>query len=234
MINGYEDKATPLQDDRVMIRIMIPTRMAGSVIGKGGAQVKQMRSDYGTQIIIPESSGEERLIRCHVLIDEKDGWTGQESETLAVNEDALKRCCLVVKRIAEYLQEAEVRFAGGDLNDLRSTLGVQGPDVDVRLLINESLGQFLRQKQDGKSRLQLAAEGAMVKEMMIFDELAPRSTDYVLKVVGKPEQISNCCYCLSDLTMPVIRRLAQNFVTERQYDPKYRVGGKTMNNTNRF
>merc|ERR1712039_547089 len=105
-----------------------------------------------------------------------------------IGKDGLRRCCLVIKKIAEYLQEAEVRFAGGDLNDLKSALGVQGPDVDVRILLYEGLAHFLRQKMENngeKTRMQLCAEGAMVKELMIFDELAPRSTDYVMKIVGK-------------------------------------------------
>merc|ERR1712087_532765 len=101
-----------------------------------------MRSDYGTNILIPDSAGEERLLRIHIMLDEHEFTT------------AMKRCCLVVKRVAEYLQEAEVRFAGGDLNDLKSQLGfTQGPDVDVRLLLNESLANFLMQKQDGITRM---------------------------------------------------------------------------------
>ena len=243
IITGYDDKSTGLQADRIMVRVMIPTRMAGSVIGKGGQQVKQMRNDYGTQVLIPESSGEERLIKCHVLVPQSDDFTGFQNdatEQLKAHEDGLRRCCLVIKKIAEYLQEAEVRFAGGDLNDLKSALGVQGPDVDVRILLYEGLAHFLRQKMENngeKTRMQLCAEGAMVKELMIFDELAPRSTDYVMKIVGKPEQISNCVYSILDLTFPVIKRLAENHITERQYDPKYCdesranfYGGYTENN----
>lgn len=248
IISGYDDKQQILQSDRIMVRVMIPTRMAGSVIGKGGQQVKQMRADYGTQIIIPESSGEERLIKCHVLVPQSDDFTGFQNdatEQLKAHEDGLRRCCLVIKRLAEFLQEAEVRFAGGDLEDLRTTLGVQGPDVDVRILLYEGLAHFLKQNMEGssvdgspeKTRMQLCAEGSMVKELIIFDELAPRSTDYVMKIVGKPEQISNCVYSILDLTFPIIKKLCINQIAERQYDPKYAdivranfYGGYTENN----
>ena len=107
IISGYDDKQQILQSDRIMVRVMIPTRMAGSVIGKGGQQVKQMRADYGTQIIIPESSGEERLIKCHVLVPQSDDFTGFQNdatEQLKAHEDGLRRCCLVIKRLAEFLQ----------------------------------------------------------------------------------------------------------------------------------
>ena len=92
-----------------------------------------------------------------------------------------------MKQVAEYLQEAEVRYAGGDLNSLRHALGVDGPDVDMRVLLNESLVGFLKevQEEEGKTRLELAKVSSEVRSITVFEELCPRSTDYIIKIVGK-------------------------------------------------
>lgn len=44
------------------LRIMVPSKMAGSLIGKGGANIQKLRSDYGCSVRLPDCPGPERLL----------------------------------------------------------------------------------------------------------------------------------------------------------------------------
>ena len=48
--------------DQFEIRVLIPSKAAGSIIGKGGANVKKLRQDHSAQVRIPDSQGPERVV----------------------------------------------------------------------------------------------------------------------------------------------------------------------------
>ena len=190
--------------------------MAGSVIGRGGCQVKEMRSEFQTSINIPDSNGTERLVKIFVLLYEN---TDPENPNFI---DAAERIAGVVQRIAEYLQEAEVRFAGGDLKALQSSLGLtEGPSVDARILVNESIAGYLKSSDgEGGSKLDNIQQETKIEQVKIFEMLCPRSTDFVVRLFGKPHQIFETAKKIIIDTYHIYQRLQNNQVYESQYDPK--------------
>lgn len=62
---------------RTEIRMLVPSRNAGAVIGKGGANIKRLRQDFKATIILPDTNSPERLLIiagdcktiCDVLLD---------------------------------------------------------------------------------------------------------------------------------------------------------------------
>ena len=51
---------------RLEARVMVPSRMAGSVIGKGGANIQKLRSEYSAGVRIPDCPGPERIMSVQV------------------------------------------------------------------------------------------------------------------------------------------------------------------------
>jgi heterogeneous nuclear ribonucleoprotein K len=76
------------------IRMLVPSRNAGAVIGKGGANIKRLRQDFSATIILPDTNSPERLLIiagdcrtiCDVLLDliplleERRGGENEECE----------------------------------------------------------------------------------------------------------------------------------------------------------
>lgn len=62
---------------RTEIRMLVPSRNAGAVIGKGGSNIKRLRQDFKATIILPDTNSPERLLIiagdcdtiCDVLLD---------------------------------------------------------------------------------------------------------------------------------------------------------------------
>merc|ERR1719470_198569 len=48
--------------DKFEMRILVPSKMAGSVIGKGGQNIQKIRSDFQAQVRIPDCPGPERVM----------------------------------------------------------------------------------------------------------------------------------------------------------------------------
>ncbi|CAG5111304.1 Oidioi.mRNA.OKI2018_I69.chr2.g5625.t1.cds [Oikopleura dioica] len=47
---------------KVVSRVLIPAKTAGSVIGIGGSTIKQLREEYGCSVMIPDSNSPERIL----------------------------------------------------------------------------------------------------------------------------------------------------------------------------
>ncbi|TNM89691.1 heterogeneous nuclear ribonucleoprotein K isoform X1 [Takifugu flavidus] len=49
-------------DEMVELRILLQSKNAGAVIGKGGKNIKALRTDYKASVSVPDSSGPERIL----------------------------------------------------------------------------------------------------------------------------------------------------------------------------
>ncbi|CAD6998613.1 unnamed protein product [Ceratitis capitata] len=56
----HADKRSRRNDDQ--IRILIPSNIAGAVIGKGGQHIQKMRTQYKATVSVDDSQGPERTI----------------------------------------------------------------------------------------------------------------------------------------------------------------------------
>uniref|UniRef100_A0A9J7XDY4 Heterogeneous nuclear ribonucleoprotein K n=2 Tax=Cyprinus carpio TaxID=7962 RepID=A0A9J7XDY4_CYPCA len=49
-------------DELVELRVLLQSKNAGAVIGKGGKNIKALRTDYNASVSVPDSSGPERIL----------------------------------------------------------------------------------------------------------------------------------------------------------------------------
>ena len=55
-------KRSRAQTDRFEMRVLVPSKMAGSVIGKGGQNIQRLRTEWSCQVRIPDCPGPERVM----------------------------------------------------------------------------------------------------------------------------------------------------------------------------
>lgn len=53
----------------IEFRMLLPSRSAGAIIGKAGATIQRLRSDYNAQVNVPDSPSPERLCVIHAAMD---------------------------------------------------------------------------------------------------------------------------------------------------------------------
>lgn len=62
MGNNQQQRNYPRRDGQVDLRILLPSKDAGAIIGRGGANIKKLRQEHKTQIQVPDCNGPERLL----------------------------------------------------------------------------------------------------------------------------------------------------------------------------
>ncbi|KAK9695720.1 KH domain [Popillia japonica] len=92
---GAPQKKTRRGDEE--LRLLIPSKVAGSIIGKGGQNITKLRSQYKASITVPDCPGPERM--------------------LTLSSD-LESICSIVNDVVPNLEENGSRINGGEL-DLR-------------------------------------------------------------------------------------------------------------------
>ncbi|XP_077479166.1 heterogeneous nuclear ribonucleoprotein K, like isoform X2 [Stigmatopora argus] len=56
-------------DELLELRVLLQSKNAGAVIGKGGKNIKALRNDYNASVSVPDSSGPERILSVNANID---------------------------------------------------------------------------------------------------------------------------------------------------------------------
>lgn len=96
------DMGSPLKRSRRAgdeeVRLLIPSKVAGSIIGKGGQNITKLRSQYKASITVPDCPGPERLL------------------TLSSDLDSI---CNIVSDVIPNLEENGARAGNGDDIDMR-------------------------------------------------------------------------------------------------------------------
>uniref|UniRef100_A0A671SM36 Heterogeneous nuclear ribonucleoprotein K n=1 Tax=Sinocyclocheilus anshuiensis TaxID=1608454 RepID=A0A671SM36_9TELE len=174
-------KRSRSSDDMVELRILLQSKNAGAVIGKGGKNIKALRTDVST---LPFS-----------LI------LSVSADIPTVAEILLK----VIPTLEEYQHHNGVDF-----------------DCELRMLIHQSLAGSI-----------IGVKGAKIKELRestqttikLFQECCPQSTDRVVLVGGKAEQVVECIKTMLELIVEApIKGRAQQY-DPNFYDETYDYGG---------
>ncbi|XP_077592833.1 heterogeneous nuclear ribonucleoprotein K, like [Stigmatopora nigra] len=56
-------------DELLELRVLLQSKNAGAVIGKGGKNIKALRNDYNASVSVPDSSGPERILSVNANLD---------------------------------------------------------------------------------------------------------------------------------------------------------------------
>lgn len=59
---GYPGMKRPRTADKLETRLLIPSKVAGSIIGRGGSKIQQLRADNDANVRVPDCPGPERVM----------------------------------------------------------------------------------------------------------------------------------------------------------------------------
>ncbi|XP_050535774.1 heterogeneous nuclear ribonucleoprotein K isoform X4 [Daktulosphaira vitifoliae] len=177
-------KRPKMGPDDIELRVLIPSKVAGSIIGKGGFNISRLRTDYNATVTVPDCPGPERILTI-----------------ISSNENVLK----VLGEVMCNLEDGGSRFkrggpggggGGQGNNDQGET------DVDVRMLVHQSQAGCIIGKGGLKVKELREKTGSRIK---IYTSCCPMSTDRVVQITGKPNTCSDCVREVLDLlkTAPV-------------------------------
>ncbi|RZF36519.1 hypothetical protein LSTR_LSTR008854 [Laodelphax striatellus] len=115
------------------VRLLIPSKVAGSIIGKGGKNISRLRSDYKATVTVPDCPGPERI--------------------LTVSASDVETVLKVTNEVVPNLEDFSSSGRGGKSSD----------DVDLRMLVHQSQAGCIIGKAGGKVKELREKTGARIK-----------------------------------------------------------------------
>ncbi|XP_032520214.1 heterogeneous nuclear ribonucleoprotein K isoform X1 [Danaus plexippus] len=187
--DGPMQKRQRHSDDEVTF--LIPSKVAGSIIGKGGANISKLRNEYKASITVPDCPGPERVLSI----------TASDIDTIME----------IVKEILPNLADASGPGSG-------TKHGGSSDDLDVRLLIHQSRAGCVIGKAGAKIKELREKTGSRLK---IFSNTAPQSTERVVQLVGTATSVADGIREVLHLVRQVpIKGAVQNY-DPHNYDDFY-------------
>lgn len=184
--------------DKTTVRFLIPAKAAGAIIGKGGANIKELREKFQALIAIPDASTPERIVRIQ-LSDHK-------------------KMMHIIQRIAELLKDDIQKFRRTKL----SYNNQQEETTEMRMLVHQSqAGAIIGPKGSHVKRIN-DETGAKIN---VQTEVCPHSTDKVAQITGTPSAISKAVGEILLLFVNFPPKGNQFFYDPNFYDPSYEYGG---------
>ena len=141
-------------------RLLIPSKIAGSIIGKGGANIQCLRNDFNANVRVPDCPGPERVMTIQA----------EDSQT----------CINVISSALPYMSEEAASSLPGQKPDEQS-----GPK-EIRLLIHQSIVGGIIGRAGFKIKEIREGSGANIK---VNQTCAPQSSDRCVAVQGTNEKI---------------------------------------------
>ena len=148
--------------DKFEVRLLVPSKCAGSIIGKGGQNIQKLRTEFNANIRVPDCPGPERVMTIHC--DTPDVVANVLEQTIPLLcEDATARA----------------GAAGNAASPPKLEAGSDG--LEARLLIHQSIVGGIIGRAGFKIKEIRDSSGANIK---VYQTCAPQSTDRCVAVQG--------------------------------------------------
>ena len=147
-----------------LVRLLVPSKSAGSIIGKGGQNIQKLRTEFNANIRVPDCPGPERV--------------------MTVQADNPEIIASVLEQTVPVLTEEAMRGGGGGGGANQPPPKVEeggGPVLEARLLIHQSIVGGIIGRAGFKIKEIRDASGANIK---VYQTCAPQSTDRCVAVHG--------------------------------------------------
>jgi heterogeneous nuclear ribonucleoprotein K len=151
--------------DKYECRLLIPSKVAGSIIGKAGANIQKLRSDNNASVRVPDCPGPER-----VMTIEADS----DSTLVAVIQQSLP---LMTDEAVSHRRNAGANAAGSNSNEAH---------LEVRLLVHQSVVGGIIGKGGSKIKEIRDLSGANIK---VYQTAATQSTDRCVALQGTIDKV---------------------------------------------
>lgn len=152
------------RSDKFEVRLLVPSKCAGSIIGKGGQNIQKLRTEFNANIRVPDCPGPERVMTIHA-----------DTPDVVAN---------VLEQTIPVLTEEVVR-SGNNAPAKPGTEG-EGNMLETRLLIHQSIVGGIIGRAGFKIKEIRDASGANIK---VYQTCAPQSTDRCVAVQGTLQKI---------------------------------------------
>jgi len=152
------------------LRLLVYSKVAGSIIGKGGSNISKLRTENHATILLPDCPGPERVL------------------TIQGNLEAVLN---VIGNVLPSLEEN-----GLDAQGLKSRGGERSGrvgDSDARLLVHQSQIGCIIGRGGAKVKELRESTGTRIT---VYSVCCPRSTDRIVQILGKP---SDCAECIKQI-----------------------------------
>lgn len=186
---GAPPKRSRVGPDDVEVRILIPSKVAGSIIGKGGGNIARLRADFVAKVTVPDCPGPERILT-----------------VISAFENAIN----VINEVLPNLENSAA--ARGGKGRPPKEEAEPADDVDLRLLVHQSQAGCIIGKGGGKVKELREKTGARIK---IYSACCPDSTDRVVQMTGAGNTAIDCLKEILDL----IKTQAPIKGPDNPYDP---------------
>uniref|UniRef100_A0A1I7VKM8 Heterogeneous nuclear ribonucleoprotein K n=1 Tax=Loa loa TaxID=7209 RepID=A0A1I7VKM8_LOALO len=165
-MDSYEEA---LANGKYELRLVVTSRGAGGIIGRGGENIKRLRSEFDANLTVPDSQTPERVL------------------TLTATTENISNC---LREIIPRLDENRE-----DDHDRRGKKADR-PDSEMKVLVHESHAGAVIGR--GGSRIKELREktGAQLK---VFSRCAPQSTERIVLLNGEVEKIIDCINIIIDV-----------------------------------
>ncbi|VDO27083.1 unnamed protein product [Onchocerca flexuosa] len=165
-MDSYEEA---LANGKYELRLVVTSRGAGGIIGRGGENIKRLRSEFDANLTVPDSQTPERVL------------------TLTATTENIANC---LREIIPRLDE--------NREDDRDRRGkkAERSDSEMKVLVHESHAGAVIGR--GGSRIKELREktGAQLK---VFSRCAPQSTERIVLLNGEVEKIIDCISIIIDV-----------------------------------
>ena len=167
---GVQNPNKRARCDKYEVRLLLPTKVVGSIMGWGGANIKKLCADSNADIDVSDVRGPEQVMTVE---------TEHEDNLLAVIEQSLP------------LMTEEAVNKGRKINrfgvqHVSCVCGLTNKPLEVRLLVHQSLIGGIIGK-DGWKVKDICDESKA--EVEVFKTAAPWSTDQCVSLLGSPQEI---------------------------------------------
>ncbi|KAL3990299.1 KH domain family protein [Acanthocheilonema viteae] len=165
-MDSYEEA---LANGKYELRLVVTSRGAGGIIGRGGENIKRLRSEFDANLTVPDSQTPERVL------------------TLTATTENIANC---LREIIPRLDENRE-----DDHDRRGKKADRS-DSEMKVLVHESHAGAVIGR--GGSRIKELREktGAQLK---VFSRCAPQSTERIVLLNGEVEKIIDCINIIIDV-----------------------------------
>jgi len=185
--DGMEQMAQPPakrmfkgEGPRVEVRFLIPSKMAGIIIGKSGQNINRLRQAYSAKVNVPDSVGPERILSI-------EGELGTVEDILA---DLLP---LIIS------ESVNQRGRKDSITDVRGnyTQACDDTNFDLRMLMHQSQAGCVIGR--GGYKIKELREESGLNNVRVYGVCCPASTDRVIQLVGEPDKIVNTLHIILEL-----------------------------------
>jgi len=158
-------------DGRCELRCLVPSRTAGGVIGKGGANIKDMRNTFNASIQIPDASAPERVLQIKATPES---------------------CGEIILRVLPIVNQD--RDGGRGRGDRRG--GNKDGELSLKVLVHQSQAGAIIGSKGFQIKELREKTGAVIK---VERDCAGGSTDRICLLAGAPEKISKCLVMILEI-----------------------------------